>query len=229
MTKGQEVSPVNAKRRYSREGRDEQIAQSRRHVLHAAAACFLSAGYTATTVTSIAARAGVSVQTVYNVVGGKADLLKAVYDITLAGDDEPIPMAQRPQMQAILAAADARSCLLAYAALGRTILERTAPLLARVIPEATGDPAIQAFADAIERERYFGATNMARHVKESFGLKPGVELSEAADSLWALTAPELADRLANQRDWGWERYEEWLGDVLSTAITGPATRRPDAG
>ncbi|MFC6713602.1 TetR/AcrR family transcriptional regulator [Branchiibius cervicis] len=220
---------MDTKRRYSREGRDEQIAQSRRHVLNAAAACFLTTGYAATTVATIAARAGVSVQTVYNVVGGKAELLKAVYDTTLAGDDEPIPMAQRPQMQAILAAADARSCLLAYAALGRTILERTAPLLARVIPEATGDPAIQAFAEAIERERYFGATNMARHVQESFGLKPGLDISDAADSLWALTAPELAHRLANQRDWGWERYQEWLGDVLSSAITGPTTWRPDGG
>jgi len=47
-----------------------------------------------------------SVQTVYNTVGGKAAVLKAVYDVMVAGDDEPIPIMQRPTVQAMRAATD---------------------------------------------------------------------------------------------------------------------------
>ena len=50
---------------------------------------------------AIAAAAGVSVQTIYNTFGSKAALLKAVYDTTLAGDDEPIPMGRRPEFLAM--------------------------------------------------------------------------------------------------------------------------------
>jgi hypothetical protein len=33
---------------------------------------------------------------VYNAVGGKPALLRAVYDVTLAGDDAPVPIAELP-------------------------------------------------------------------------------------------------------------------------------------
>ncbi len=95
-----------AKRSYSRSARDEQVALSRRRVLAAADACFVEVGFGATTVAGIAAKAGVSVQTVYNVVGGKPDLLKAVYDVRVAGDTKPIPIAERPQVLALRAASD---------------------------------------------------------------------------------------------------------------------------
>ena len=34
--------------------------------------------------------------TPYNAVGGKPALLRAVYDVSLAGDDEPVPIAEWP-------------------------------------------------------------------------------------------------------------------------------------
>ena len=85
--------------------RAEQVRASRQKVLDAARDLFLRRGYFGATIEAIAQRARVSPQTVYNVVGGKAKLLKAVYDVTVAGDDEPVPMAERPGFAAMRAAA----------------------------------------------------------------------------------------------------------------------------
>jgi AcrR family transcriptional regulator len=97
-----------AKRMYSRTLREAQTVLSRQRVVAAADLCFVEWGFGGTTVGRVAAAAGVSVQTVYNVVGGKPELLKAAYDVRVAGDAEPIPMAERAQVRALLAATDAR-------------------------------------------------------------------------------------------------------------------------
>ena len=88
--------------------RAEQVRETRRKVLAAARDLFLRRGYTGATVEAIAKRAAVSPQTVYNVVGGKAAVLKAVYDVTLVGDDDPVSMVERLLDRAILAASDGR-------------------------------------------------------------------------------------------------------------------------
>src|SRR5664279_4743456 len=115
-------------RSYSTALRAEQSALTRARIIDAARMSFTEQGYLGSTLAGIARDAGVSVQTVYNVVGGKALLLKTVYDITLAGDDEPIPMAQRPIVQAVLLAPTGRECLARYAEMGRVLAERVLAL-----------------------------------------------------------------------------------------------------
>ncbi|HST82290.1 MAG TPA: TetR/AcrR family transcriptional regulator [Kineosporiaceae bacterium] len=210
------------RRPYSSVLRTEQTALTRRRILQAAGNQFAQSGYLGTTLVAIAGAAGVSVQTVYNVVGGKPAVLKAVYDVTLAGDDEPVPMAERPIVRAMMAATDARSCLACYAEMARTLGERTLPLVNMLLAQAaTGDSDLRAFADTIESERATGTSNTARHVADQFGLRPGLEPAGAADVLWALTAPDLADRLVNRRNWGWERFQHWLGATMADALIGP--------
>jgi AcrR family transcriptional regulator len=203
--------------------RAEQVRATRQKVLGAARDLFLRRGYLGSTIEAIAARARVSPQTVYNVVGGKAALLKAVYDVALAGDDEPVPMGERPVFRQIAAAPDARSCLAAYARFGREIYTRVGPLLTLVFVEGSGrDPDLRAFVDKIEKERAVGTSGMAEHVAGRFGLRPGLTVAEAADVLWALTSPETADRLTRRRGWSMDRYERWLGQIMADALLGPA-------
>ncbi|HJU03484.1 MAG TPA: helix-turn-helix domain-containing protein, partial [Actinomycetes bacterium] len=110
-----------ARRAYTSSLRDQQARLTRRRVLDAALELFLADGYLGTTIEAVARRAGVSPQTVYNAVGGKPALLRAVYDVTLAGDDAPVPIAERPAFQALLAETDGRRCLARYAELGREL------------------------------------------------------------------------------------------------------------
>jgi AcrR family transcriptional regulator len=134
--------------------RAEQTALTRRRILDAAGRIFAERGHLGTTLTAVAQAAGTSVQTVYNVIGGKPLLLKAVYDITLAGDDEPVPLAQRPIFQAVINASTARECLGHYAGTARQLFERTLPLATMALAQAaTGDPDLREFADTIEAER----------------------------------------------------------------------------
>ena len=210
------------RRQYSTALRAEQTALTRRRILQAAGTLFAESGYLGTTLAGISTAAGVSVQTVYNVVGGKPAVLKAVYDVTLAGDDDPIPMAERPIFQAMMTATDARTCLTRFAEMARVLGERTLPLVTMLLAQAaTGDGDLRAFADTIESERAIGTSMTARHVAEQFGLRPGLEPDSAADVLWALTAPDLADRLVNRRNWGWDRFQHWLGETMADALVGP--------
>ena len=202
--------------------RAEQIRASRQKVLAAARELFLRRGYYGTTIEAVAQRAGVSPQTVYNVVGGKAALLKSVYDVALAGDDEPVPMGERPAYADVAAAPDARSALALYARIGREMLSRARPLVTVIFVEGPGrDPDLRAFVDKIESERAVGTALMAHHVATRFGLRPGLSEAEAADILWALTSPELADRFTRRRGWTLDRYERWLADTMANALTTP--------
>jgi AcrR family transcriptional regulator len=203
--------------------RDEQARLTRRRITDAAYDLFVTQGYTGTAIETIARTAGVSVQTVYNSVGNKAAVLAAVYDITLAGDDAPVAIAQRPAFQAMLSARDGRGCLARYATLGRELGERAALLVATILSEA-GNPDVRAVAAASEQQRSQGTAAVARHVAERFGLAPGLTVDEAADILWALTAPETMIRLVHDRGWTWERYEAWLAEAMADGVLGHRRR-----
>jgi AcrR family transcriptional regulator len=210
------------KRRYSAALRTEQMALTRGRVLEVAGRMFVEQGYLGTTLAGIAKTAGVSVQTIYNAVGGKSALLKAVYDVTLAGDDEPVPMVQRPVFQAMIQAKTGREFLNHYAAIARHLNERVQPLVSMVLAQAaTGDPDLRAFAETIEGERATGTANAAGHLAQHFGLRDGLDTEDAADILWTLTAPDLARRLVAERSWTWDRYQTWLATTMTDAVLAP--------
>ena len=81
-------SGVKAQRRYDSSGRQQQASRNRMTMLQSARSLFLDRGFGATTMPAVAAEAGVSVQTVYKAFGNKAGLAKAVFDVTIAGDDD---------------------------------------------------------------------------------------------------------------------------------------------
>jgi AcrR family transcriptional regulator len=213
---------VSPRRAYSSALRDQQAGLTRRRVLDAAIELFQADGYLGTTIEAVARRAAVSTQTVYNAVGGKPALLRAVYDVTLAGDDEPVPIAERPAFQAMLAETDGRRCLARYAALGRELWERAGPLVAMLLSQAaSGDADLRAFVETAERQRAAGTAMVARHVAERFGLRPGLTVEEAADVLWTLTGPEVLERLIVRRGWSVDRAEAWLATTMADALLGP--------
>ena len=71
-----------------------QIAaeETQRAIVEAAHALFLERGYHATSIGVVAAQAGVAVQTIYNSVGSKRDLLSRVLDYAAAGERAPTPV-----------------------------------------------------------------------------------------------------------------------------------------
>lgn len=88
---------------------------------------------------------------------------------------------------------------------------------------AAGDPQLTEFADTVERERGFGTAATARLIASRFGLRAGVDEAYAADILWTLIAPEIAERLVSRRGWSWDQYQNWLAQTMSDALVGDAS------
>ena len=118
----------DARRR--RERAEEERRATRRRVLDAAARLFAAQGYTATTIADIAREAGVAVQSVYKAGQSKAELLHAVVDLAVAGDDEDIMIADRAEFAAIDDETDTRRQVHRFADLIASIQERSAPVQA---------------------------------------------------------------------------------------------------
>jgi AcrR family transcriptional regulator len=208
-----------AQRPYVSPLRREQALETQRRILAAAEALFLAHGYASTTMAAVAREAGVSPQTVYNGFGTKAALAKRLYDVRLAGDDEPIPMAQRPAFQELARETDPHRALLAYARIGRQIAERVGGVQAVLIAgAAAGDPDLADLVATTEKEREIGTGHMARKLAGLGALKPQLGVERAGDLLWTFTAPELFRRLTADRGWSLDEYERWLGDTMIASL-----------
>ncbi|WP_433383491.1 TetR/AcrR family transcriptional regulator [Actinoplanes sp. CA-142083] len=204
-----------ARRVYDNTRRAEQARLTRRRVLEAARALLVEHGSAAVTVRDVATHAGVSVETVYKTFGTKAALIKDVYDVTLAGDDEPIPMIDRPEIQAVFAASTPAGKLASYASAARRVGERVGPLLAKL---HGGDPDLAGFRETTNQERLIGAGAIVGHLAETGGLRAGVEPGRARDIVWTLIAPEVYELLVGERGWSPDEYEQWLARALADAL-----------
>jgi AcrR family transcriptional regulator len=208
-----------AGRSYRSPLRAEQARQTQRRILDAAYRLLMEQGYAAMTMAGVAAAAGVSAQTVYNAFGTKPALVKRVYDVTLVGDDEPIPFADRPDARALRAEPDPRRFLLGYAAIGRDMIERLGPLLRMIVAGArSGDPELTAFVDTVNGERLTGAAMMVRHLDGLSALRDGVTVEEAVDAIWMLNSVEVWSLLVEQRGWTGEQYADWVGRAMADAV-----------
>src|SRR5438093_821022 len=88
------MEQVKGKRRYDSRGRQAQARRSREAILDVAQRQFLTTGYTATTIATIAGEADVSVETIYKAFGAKSGLVRAIYDRGLTGQGS-VPAYQR--------------------------------------------------------------------------------------------------------------------------------------
>lgn len=211
------------RRPYNSKRRREAASRNRAAVLAACRELLFRDGFHATTIRAVAERAGVSAETVYKSFGGKPGMVKALWDITLAGDDEPVPMADRPQTREILRTADPVAKLLLYAAYVRGIHERVAALFALL---TQAGPDVGEILATAERERLTAVTSFVTHLDETGALRPGADPAHLADAVWALAGPQLFTQLTAGRGWSASAYEKWLADTLTATLLPPSRRMP---
>jgi AcrR family transcriptional regulator len=205
-------------KRYVSQVRDEQARRTRRAIVTAAHDLFLTQGYAATTIDGIAEAAHVSRRTVFNSVGGKAALLKLALDWAIVGDDEPIALADRPAIKAILAESDPRKALMLWVRMVTDVAARTTPLGEVLIAAADIDPAAAQLLAEASRNRMRGATVFIRYLASLDGLAAGMTEQRAAELCWALTDGHLYRLLVAQRNWSTADFNRWLSDSLVAAL-----------
>lgn len=177
---------------------------ARRAVVQAARALFLERGYAATTVEAISTAA----------------------DVPIAGDDEAVPVQERPRARALLADPDPRSLLAGFAGVTAGIMSRAEPVY-RILTSAAGsDPTAAAMLAEQARQRDQGQEQVARSLARSGALRPGLGERDAADIIHALMSPEVYRLLVGDRGWDPDRYRQWLAGALICQLLPPATNAP---
>jgi len=208
------------KRRYDASRRQAGARRTRGQVLEAARRLFVEGGYAETTVTTLAADAGVSPETVYATFGSKAGVLKALFDVTVVGDDEPVGLVDREGVRRIRDEPDARLALARYAAFVAEVNPRLAPVQLLIESAAPGDPAIAALAAEVARQRLHGMSLLAAKLADEGALATGVSADEARDVLWTTNSAQVFDLLVNQRGWPLPRYQRWLASTWAALLLG---------
>ncbi|HEX5097322.1 MAG TPA: helix-turn-helix domain-containing protein, partial [Acidimicrobiia bacterium] len=113
---------------------------ARRAVVDAARVLFADRGYAATTVDAISERADVPIATVYRLFSSKLGILKALLDTSIAGDDQPVAVPDRPDIASVFAARDPAKLLTGSAGVTTAINERTNDVYFVLVSAAASDP-----------------------------------------------------------------------------------------
>jgi AcrR family transcriptional regulator len=209
---------VKGKRRYDSTRRRQLARQTRQAIRDAARDLFLANGYAATTIGEIAGEAGVSVETVYKAFGNKPGLAKAVFDVTVVGDDEPVPMAERPEIRVIEAEPDARKKIELFFEAYPARRSRTAAIERMIRDAAATDAAAATVRDQLIAELHRGMTMFATHLVEDDGIRPELTVDDVADILCIYVSLEFYE-LVTMRGWSQQRYARFVTDALVAALT----------
>lgn len=207
----------DVKRPYDSTSRKLRALRNREAILDAALNRFLSDGYAATTIATVARTAGVSVETIYKSFDSKAGLVTAIWQRGLAGHG-PVPAPIRSdRMQQ--REANPRTIIANWAKLTTEVMPLVAPVLLLIRSAATLDPEMAALLVDSDRQRLqrmrHNAKSLATH------LRPGITQASAAEVLWLYSAADLYDLLVVRRGWSMRRYRRFLADAMTAALLAP--------
>lgn len=173
---------------------------------------FSDKGYLATSIEDIAAEAGVARPTVFTAVGPKSTILRLVVDQALAGDDAPVPIAQRPWWREAIDEPDAVRSIQLHARNMCLINQRAAPVLRALETAASVDADAGEVWDRFQRQRHDGLNEVAVALRRKTD-RVRYDEDTITDTLWMLT-PDAYLRLVRDAGWPVERFQNWLTDVL---------------
>ena len=199
--------------------RNAQAAATRLDIVLAARRLMLERGYVSTSIGAIAAEAGVAVQTIYNSLGSKAEVLAAVLEAAEAGQgqDAPslVPAALRLRVAGARSAADVIRVLAAWFA---EVNERGAGVF-RVLGQAAAvDPDFARLEDRRATQRLHSLGDAAAALRARNGLRSGLSDHEAAAAIWAIGHPQVYRALVVDIGWSTATYREWLEKTLTATL-----------
>jgi len=216
------------KRAYDTRRRQAQARETQGHIAEAARELFIERGWVATSIRDVADRAGVSVQTIYNAFeGGKAAIFGRVMDIAVAGDDEPLALAERREYQAMLETEDPVELLRIGVGLTVALFRRMEPLMPTIRAAVAADSTLaEAWRANYGQDRYKGMAASIARLAELGALAPEMDAGRATDILWALVSVESYEALVIARGWAPDEFAAWALTTLRVTILGPEYMAP---
>jgi AcrR family transcriptional regulator len=189
-------------------------------IVEAASRLFIERGYLATTLSGIASEAGVAIQTIYNSIGAKRDILSKVLDYAAAGEHAPTPaptfvLAQTDQQP------DPRKSLAQLVDFWRDSRRRTAPFYRLLRQAAALDQEAADFERARAQERLRTYRSGAALFAERGALRKGLSVDDAAAIIHATGHPDLYCFLVIEQKWTTDHWATWVRSTLEAGLLAP--------
>lgn len=217
------ADPVKSTRRYESPRRREQAAATRREILATAQRLFERDGFAPTTMTAIAAEAGVSLKTVYVAFESKSGVLRALWHLLLRGDEDDIPVQRRDWYREVIDETDPRCRVRLLARSSLQVKQRAAALMGVIRSAAEVDPDSAALWRRIQTEFWQTQRGVVEALDACGDLRADLDVDRGADILWTLNHPDLWQLLVGQRGWTPEAYEEWFRETVAAQLLRPET------
>ena len=208
------MEPVKTRKQFAAE-------ETQRVIVEVAARLFLEHGYHATSIGRIASEAGVAVQTIYNGIGSKRELLSRVLDFAAAGERAPVPVPQfmREQTES---EPDPRRMIARLVEFWRGALPRTAPVFRIIREAAAADPKIAALERGRTAQRLHNYRQAAQLLADRHALRPAMTIDGAAAAIFAIGHPETYRALVLDGDWDDDAWANWVQATLEAALLASA-------
>jgi AcrR family transcriptional regulator len=207
-----------AGRRYNAPRRAEAAARTKARIREAASALFVERGYVVTTIRDIAHAAGVGERTVYAAFPGKADLFRHVLDVATVGDEQPVAVADRPEIRDAVEATDPRAAIGQAIDYTVALFERAGDLIMVTVQAADADADMRAADDAGSRATRRLWLTLTQALQDQGALRPGLTAQAAADILYALASPHTHQLLRRRCQWSLEQYRTWLAGTATQQL-----------
>jgi len=147
-------------------------------------------------------------QTIYNAFEGKPAIVARIADMAIVGDDEPVALVDRPDVQAVRQGTDAAVVVWQWASLCSGIFARFLLVLPIVREAAAAGPAVrEQWRNNAVINRYEETKILVAHIATLVELPEGLDIERATDLLWTYASFETAEVLIVERGWSSDDYE----------------------
>jgi AcrR family transcriptional regulator len=192
--------------------REIQADQTRAEILASARRLFAAHGYARTSVKDVATDAGVSLQTVYDSVGSKADLVRHLND----GIDGEARLGEI--VMDVGTVTDPTALVRIPARVTARLIERCGDILRALIGGAMSEPELAQVTIEGQRRHRAGAQMVANRIMQLEGFAVGITAEEAATTMGALADYRLALALLDEYGMSLEAALAWMGDTTAKVL-----------
>jgi AcrR family transcriptional regulator len=170
---------------------------------------------------AVAQEAGVSLKTVYLAFETKSGLLRALWHLLLRGDEEAVPVGERPWFRAVLAEPDPERKLRLNVHNARLVRGRIGGILKVLRDTAPTEPEIAELWALIQSEFYENQRAVVEDLHKRRALRQGLGVDRGTDLLWTLNHPDVYLLLVGERGWTPDDHEKWLADLVCSQLLRP--------
>lgn len=225
MSKPENQGPSTRRVSRQREAGEVTRRETRRKLLVAGADVFAEMGYVSATVSKIAARADVSVQSLYHAWGSKRGLLRGITVAALFGETEEPP--ELTELAPVILDAmgdidtsDPDVLITAWSHQYRLLAERAASAWQTHRDASAVDAEIAADWQQLQEVRRRSLTQISDMIPTR-RLRRGLTKQTAGDTAWCIASPETYELLVTRAGYTMDEYEAWVSSTLKAALLRP--------